>query len=195
MIEWIITVVALILLVRSWLNPRKKRKSSAVEKGKNSEKQNPESIIGKSTFVLSSKEKKPALIEKQDEPVTDSSGKMDIEIPLDYEPDKDNLLEEQEELERLGLQTDFSSNITFDEMMMVVNEVGNDLPKTTSETGKLLYENENTDWVEQLASSTETSAKRIASLIDLHLGRLNQSKVVTNTDDGLKGFDIGEYVR
>ena len=66
--------------------------------------------------------------------------------------------------------------------------------KPPPKTGKLLYENENTDWVEQLASSTETSAKRIASLIDLHLGRLNQSKMVTNNNDGLRGFDIGEYV-
>jgi hypothetical protein len=195
MIEWIITVVALILLVRSWLNPRKKRKSSAVEKGKNSEKQNPESIIGKSTFVLSSKEKKPALIEKQDEPVTDSSGKMDIEIPLDYEPDKDNLLEEQEELERLGLQTDYSANITFDEMMMVVNEVGNNQTDTTPETGKLLYENENTDWVEQLATSSGKNANRIATLIDLHLGRLAQpEKLIQPNNDELMGFDIGEYI-
>ena len=75
---------------------------------------------------------------------------MDIEVPLDYETDNDDLLEEQEELERLGLQTDYSSNITFDEMMLVVNEVGNHKAKTAPKTGKLLYENENTDWVEQL---------------------------------------------
>ena len=68
MIE-LITVVALIVLVRFWINPHKKRKSPAVEKGKNSEKHIPESIVGKSTFVLSYTNKNQALIEKQEEPV------------------------------------------------------------------------------------------------------------------------------
>ena len=130
MLELII-VVALIILVRFWINPRNKKKNSAVEKESNSGKLYSTNIIGKSTFVLSSKEQKPALIEKQ-EPVFDSSGKLDIEVPLDYEPDHDDLLEEQEELERLGLQSDYSANITFDEMMLVVNEIGNKQTKTTS---------------------------------------------------------------
>ena len=104
-------------------------------------------------------------------------------------------MEEQEELEKLGLQTDYSSDITFDEMMLVVNEVGNDLPKTTPETGKLLYENENTDWVEQLATSSGKNANRIAALIDLHLVRLAKpEKLIQPNDNGLRGFDIGEYV-
>ena len=49
----LITVVALILLVRFWVNPHKKKKSSAAEKENISVKQNSESIVGKSTFVLS----------------------------------------------------------------------------------------------------------------------------------------------
>ena len=101
---------------------------------------------------------------------------------------------EQEELESLDLNNNYSKNITFEEMMKVVNEVGNNLKNSTPETGKLLYENENTDWVEQLASSSENSAKRITSLIDLHLGRLDKSNSDVKLDEGLKGFDIGEYL-
>ena len=193
MIE-ILTVVALFLLFRLLEKKRNNEKGPSVdEKEKNCRKQQPASIVGESRFVLGSypgRYKNAKTIVSDSEP----SGKIDIEIPLEYEPENTDLLEEQEELERLGFQTNYSSDITFDEMMMVVNEVGNDLPKTTSETGKLLYENENTDWVEQLASSTETSAKRIASLIDLHLGRLAKPITVIKSDDGLGGFDIGEFV-
>jgi hypothetical protein len=188
----LITVVSLILLVWFWLNPRKKRKSFAGEKENISVKQNPESIVGKSTFVLST-QKQPRT-EKQKVPKTDSSGKIEIEIPLDHEPETD-LIEEQEELEKLGLQTEYSSNVTPDELMLVVNEVGNHQSQSAPETGKLLYENENTDWVEQLSSSSVNSANRISSLIDLHLERLVQPNSNVKTDDGLREFDIGEYVR
>jgi len=190
----LITVVALIVLVWFWLNPCKKRKSFAVEKENISVKQNPESIVGKSTFVLSVQKQKQPQIEKQKIPEPDSSGKINIEVPLIYEPDNE-LIEEQEELERLGLQTEYSYNVTPDEMMLVVNEVGNHQSKTSPETGQLLYENENTDWVEQLSSSSVNSANRISSLIDLHLERLVQPNSNVEPGDGLREFDIADYVR
>lgn len=191
MIE-ILAVAALLLLFLLLNRPKNKKKGFvADEKENGSRKQHVTSIVGASRFVLESGTQRPTNV---NEPQADFAGKLDIEIPLEYEPNKTDLLEEQEELERLGLQADYSSNITFDEMMAVVNEVGNHQVKTAPETGKLLYENENTDWVEQLASSNETSAKRIASLIDLHLGRLVQTETKTNYDDGFRGFDIGEYV-
>lgn len=186
----LITVVALILLVRFWLYPRKKGKSFAVEKENNSGKQNPESIVGKSTFVLTNQTQ--VLIKKQEEPESYSSGKMDIEIPLIYEPDNE-LLEEQEELERLGLQNDYSNNLNPDEIISVVNEVGNDQSEITPETGKLLYENENTDWVEQLSSNSDKNAIRISALINLHLGRLERPNSDVKLDDEFQGFDIEEY--
>lgn len=192
MIE-LLTVVAVIMLVGLWINPRKKKKSSVAEKENNSRTQNPESIVGKSTFVLSAQKQKQAKIEKPKEPEPDSSGKMDIEIPLNYEPDN-QLLEEQEELERLGIQTDYSYNVTPDEIMSVVNEVGNQQAKTNPNTGKLLYENENTDWVEQLSSSSDNNASRITDLIDLHLERLVPANSNMKSDEGVRGFDIGEYV-
>ena len=135
---------------------------------------------------------------KQDEvtePHSDSSGKLDIEVPLDYETEDSDLLEEQEKLEKLGLQNDYSTNITFDEMMLVVNEVGNDQSKAHPKTGKLLYENENTDWIEKLASSSEDNSKRITALIDLHMNKLAKNKPEIKSDDeGLKEFDISEYL-
>jgi hypothetical protein len=192
MIE-ILAVAALLLLFLLLNRPKNKKKGFvADEKENGSKKQHITSIVGASRFVLESVTQRPT---KVNEPLPDFAGKMDIEIPLDYEPENTDLLEEQEELERLGLQADYSSNITFDEMMAVVNVVGNK-SEATQKTGELLYEHENTDWVEQLASSTETSAKRIASLIDLHLGRLAQpEKLIQPKNDELRGFDIGEYVR
>ncbi len=190
MIELII-VVALILLIRFWVNPRKKKKSSAIEKEKSWNRKNPECIIGKSTFELSTQ--KPAQIKKQEELMTESSGKMDFEILLDYEPDNE-LQEEQEELQRLGLQTDYSYNVTPDEIISVINDVGNDQLETTPKIRKLLYENENTDWVEQLSSSSDKNANRISALIDLHLGRLVRPNSDVKPDDGFMGFDIADYI-
>ena len=80
-------------------------------------------------------------------------------------------------------------------MMLVINEVGSHQSKTTPKAGKLLYENENTDWVEQLSSSSEKNANRITALIDLHLGRLQQSNSIVKSDDGFKRFDIADYDR
>ena len=180
------------MLVRFWVNPHKKKKSSAAEKENISVKQNSESIVGKSTFVLSTS--RHAQTKKKEVLEPDSSEKINIEVPLIYEPDNE-LIEEQEELERLGLQTDNLYNITPDEMMLVINEVGSHQSKTTPKAGKLLYENENTDWVEQLSSSSEKNANRITALIDLHLGRLQQSNSIVKSDDGFKRFDIADYDR
>jgi len=182
MIELIITV-ALLLLIRllgqKW---NKVKTSSAGEKENKNHK--PGSFIGKSTFILKPHKPKPEV---------DSSGKLDIEVPLEYKEDETDLPEEQEP-EDLELHTDHSENITFEEMMAVVNEIGKQNSQPTAQTGKLLYENENTDWVEQLASSSEQNAKRISELIDLHMGSLEKNEKVEVADDEIKGFDIGEFV-
>jgi hypothetical protein len=117
---------------------------------------------------------------------------MDIEVSLEYEPDISSI-EEQEELEQLGLSTVFSSDITFEEMMEVVNEVENDKPQNPAKAGKLLYENDNTHWVDQMASTSPDYQKRIVELIDLHLGKLGQIEINQAFSDDLEGFDIGEY--
>ena len=191
MIEILIVIVLLLLIMLLKKPQNIETEASTDEKRNNPRKQQTTSIVGESRFILDDLRKKKV---ETIEPVSDTSGKMDIEVPLDYETEDTNAQEEQEELESLDLNNNYSKNITFEEMMKVVNEVGNHQPETTTETGKLLYENENTDWVEQLASSSENSAKRITSLIDLHLGRLEKPNSDVKLDEGLKGFDIGEYL-
>ena len=192
MIEMLIVIVLLLLIMLLKKPQNIETEASTDEKINNPRKQQTTSIVGESRFILDDLRKKKV---ETIEPVSDTSGKMDIEVPLDYETEDTNAQEEQEELESLDLNNNYSKNITFEEMMKVVNEVGNNLKNSTPETGKLLYENENTDWVEQLASSSENSSKRITSLIDLHLGRLEKPNSDVKLDEGLKGFDIGEFVR
>lgn len=143
-----------------------------------------EGIVGKSTFVLTAG--KNSISE------TISSGKMDIEVPLEYEPDISSV-EEQEELEQLGLPVESSSDLTFEEMMEVVNEVGSTKPQNPGKAGKLLHENDNAHWVEQMAFSSPAYQKRIVELIDLHLGKLGQNEIKQVQKNDLEGFDIGEY--
>jgi hypothetical protein len=78
-------------------------------------------------------------------------------------------------------------------MMEVVSEVEIEKPQNAPKTGKLLYENENTDWVEKLSCSSKSYQKRIAGLIDLHLKKLGKNGASVS-DESFLGFDIGEYV-
>lgn len=192
MIE-ILTLFALLLFLWLLRKFRKKQEKTSTEKRRsNYFKQQQASIVGESRFVLSDvRVKKTEAVE----PASDVSGKMEIEVPLDYETEDSDLQEEQEALESFGLQNDFSKNITFEEMMLVVNEVGNDKTNATPQTGKLLYENENTEWVEQLSLTSNKNSSRISALIDLHLNNLGQPvSDVNNDDDDFREFDIGEYV-
>jgi hypothetical protein len=45
-----------------------------------------------------------------------------------------------------------------------------------------------------MASTSPDYQKRIVELIDLHLGKLAKSMSDIKTDDGLSGFNIGEYI-
>jgi hypothetical protein len=185
MVELIViaaVVILSVLLIKRWSNTG----TASIEKGSGSEDYKPDGIIGKSTFVLTAG--------KRDVLQSVSPGKMDIEVLLDYEPDI-YFIEEQEELEQLGLPTEFSSDITFEQMMEVVNEVENDQPQNPVKAGKLLYENDNTDWVGQMASISPDYQKRIVELIDLHLGKLGLNEIKQVPSNDLEGFDIGEHVR
>ncbi|QGY45764.1 hypothetical protein GM418_19430 [Maribellus comscasis] len=175
------TILMVIFLLKQWT----KTEGATGEKEKVIKNFKPECIVGKSNFVLSS--------DKNTFPESGSSGKMDIEVPLEYEPDI-NAIEEQEEMEHLGLSSEISSDITFEEMMEVVNEVESVKPQNPTKTGKLLYENDNTEWVEQMASTSPDHQKRIVALIDLHLGKLGQNEGEQVSSDDMEGFDIGEFV-
>jgi hypothetical protein len=184
MIELIVIVVTIVLYI-FLMNRWSKTGTSSGKKGSCSEEYKTDGIVGKSTFVLTAG--------KKDLPQSGSPGKMDIEVPLEFKPDI-SFIEEQEELEQLGLSTEFSSDITFEEMMEVVNEVEKDQPQNPAKAGKLLYVNDNTDWVEQMASTSPDYQKRIVELIDLHLGKLRQDVIKQMPSNDLEEFDIGEYL-
>ena len=179
-----ILVTAILVLFILLLKGLKKRGKASGERKSTLEKQAPEEIVGKSTFVLTAG--KSSVFE------TDSSGKMDIEVPLEYEPDISSV-EEQEELEQLGLTAESFSDLTFEEMMEVVNEVERSKPQNAAKTGKLLHENDNTQWVEQMAFSSPAYQKRIVELIDLHLRKLDTGENKQMLDDGFSGFNIRDY--
>lgn len=181
----LIAITTIIILFALFLKWRGKTGTPTGEKEKVSERLSPEGIVGKSIFVLTT--------DKRSAPEPDSSGKMDIEVPLEYGPDI-SAVEEQEELEELGLSPESFSDITFEDMMEVVNEVESVKPQNPTKAGKLLYENENTDWVEQIASSSSDYQKRIGELIDLHLGKLGKTNSNMKPDDGLKEFDISDFI-
>jgi hypothetical protein len=184
MAEFILVTAILVLFILLLKGLRKGGKASG-ERKSILEKHAPEGIIGKSKFVLTAG--------KSFVSETDSSGKMDIEVPLEYEPDISSV-EEQEELEQLGLTAESFSDLTFEEMMEVVNEVGGTKPQNAAKIGKLLHENDNTQWVEQMAFSSPAYQKRIVELIDLHLGKLGQNEVKQVSSGDLEEFDIGAFV-
>lgn len=174
-------LVLSILLLKGWC----KTGTASGERKSTPEKFTLEEIVGKSTFVLSAG--------KSSVSETSSSGKMDIEVPLEYEPDISSV-EEQEELEQLGLPTESFSDLTFEEMMEVVNEVESVKPQNPAKAGKQLHENDNAGWVEQMASTSPSYQNRIVELIDLHLGKLGQNEKNVMPKDELSGFDIENYV-
>ncbi len=175
-------LVLIILLLKGW----RKTGTASVERENTREKNIPEGIIGKSTFVL--------IAGKSSVSESDSSGKMDIEVPLEYEPDISSI-EELEELEQLGLPVESFSDLTFEEMMEVVNEVGSVKPQNPDRAGKLLHENDNTHWVEQMAFSSPAYQKRIVELIDLYLGKLGQNEAKQVSRNDLESFDIEEFIK
>ncbi|WP_321375002.1 hypothetical protein [uncultured Draconibacterium sp.] len=179
MIEFVV-IVGIIILLRIFFKDWRRSSAPVANEEKKSYLSDDSGIIGKSTFVLNT--------ERERQSASNSTGKLDIEVALDYEE-----VELDEELEELGIANGTSMDITFEEMMEVVTEVENEQPKKPSQTGKLLHDNEKTDWVEQLAATSESYQKRISGLIDLHLGRLGHGDDPVSGNE-VGGVDIGEYL-
>ena len=194
MIE-IVIIMAVVLLIRLMFYSDKNSLFSNDKMDENkmtSKNQGTIDIIGKSNFKLSLPKTKVIPPEDLDKTFSESPLMEDIDVPLEYDP----VLPDAEELKKIqdiGLESDFSSDISYDEMQSVIQTVAEENTKNEQESAKLLYENENTDWVEQLSSSTNNSAKRIAGLIDLHLERLAQQDSNIDTYEGLSGFDIRDF--
>ncbi|WP_321996687.1 hypothetical protein [Draconibacterium orientale] len=178
MIEFVV-IVGIIILLRIFFKNWRRSSAPVANEERKSNLSDESGIIGKSTFVLNT--------DRISQSHSNSTGKLDIEVALDYED-----VEIDEELEELGIANGSSVDLTFEEMMEVVTEVENEQAEKPSQTGKLLYENENTDWVEQLAATSESYQKRISGLIDLHLGKLGQNDAFV-FKDSVGTFDIGDY--
>ncbi|SHE50837.1 hypothetical protein SAMN05444274_101549 [Mariniphaga anaerophila] len=177
-----LSIIVLLLLFRYFVKfDKQKRSCPAIEKRNNSITQRGNNIVGESRFVLS---------EKKTIPQTAPDGKLDIEVPLDYEEEN----ELQEELEELGVLNQLGNDITFDAMMDAVKDVETEQPQKPMQSGKLFYENQDADWVEQLAASSDENGHRVSSLIDLHLAKLEQQNSDIKIDDSLESFDIGAFV-
>ncbi|MDX8341660.1 hypothetical protein SLH46_20850 [Draconibacterium sp. IB214405] len=179
MIEFVV-IVGIIILLRIFFKDWRRSSATVANEKRKVNLSDERGIIGKSTFVLNQ--------ERERQSASNSTGKLDIEVALDYDD-----VELDEELKELGIANATTVDITFEEMMEVVTEVENEQVEKPSQTGKLLYENENTDWVEQLTSTSESYQKRISGLIDLHLGRLGHSDDPVSGNE-VGGFDIGEYL-
>ncbi|WP_346859617.1 hypothetical protein [uncultured Draconibacterium sp.] len=180
MIEFVL-IVGIIILLRIFLKDWRHSSAIVANKERKNYLSDDFGIIGRSTFVLNT--------DRINQFHSNSSSKLDIEVALDYEQ-----VELDEELEELGIANGSSVDLTFEEMMEVVTEVENEQPERPAQTGKLLYENENTDWVEQLASTSESYQKRISGLIDLHLGSLGQNEGTHVSSNDLEEFDISKFV-
>lgn len=183
------TILILILIMQACIlylllaKRNKHDEKTTIEKGNTPKVKNTDAIVGKSSFVLT--QNKNAI------PVVDTSGKMDIEVSLEYEADIDPI-EEQEELEQHGIPLEFASHISFEDMIEVVNDVDCEQPKNPEKTGKLLYENDTADWVIQMESTADVFQKRIVGLIDLHLDKIKQPESEVSDDD-VENFDIGAF--
>ena len=78
--------------------------------------------------------------------------------------------------------------------ILLIDHVATGKIAKPEQTGKLLYENKNTDWVEQVAATSQNYQKRISGLIDFHIKNL-RSKNTVAVEDRVEGFDIRDYAK
>ncbi|GAB6122402.1 hypothetical protein JCM30204_35510 [Dysgonomonas termitidis] len=167
------------------------------------------SIVGKSTFTLSQPlpttttpmAKEPIIEENAPTFATESDpAPMKIDYPLDREENNDEIDEDQETIElkeMFGKDVCFASGVTIDELhkLKQVVESTEASQNEQREAGRILYENKETEIVEQLSSGKTASI--ISNLIDLHV-TLHQkeqgtSKIVDESEE-LEDFDVNKFL-
>ena len=166
------------------------------------------SIVGKSKFNPGHSRTKAATdlesekaIEKVSTfvPPTDSDPQIkDVEVPLEK---VDNLPEEefdeeaeQEELE-IGRDAYQASGVSFDELAITGKIITKHQPtdEEKDKAGRVLYENKNTQLLEQIMSRSPQVSNAIASIIDFHLAKRNsenENRINRDFPQELKDFDI-----
>lgn len=219
----IITISAILLLLWILLYPTimriyhifhlgkkqmEKQKSKSSDKPITSEKE--ASIVGKSTFTLSQPMpitatpvvKEPVIENDAHTFATESDPvPMDIDYSLDREPEnEDNLNEDEEAIElkeMFGKDVCYASGVEIGELHKIKHVI--ESPDVTQserqEAGRILYENKETEIVEQLSSGK--TANIISGLIDLHIAlhqkEQGKPKEIKESEE-LESFDVSKFL-
>jgi len=219
----IITISAIILLLWILLYPTIMRLYRIFHLGKEQmkkeQKESPDkpiiwekevSIVGKSTFNLSQPVpttttpiSKESIIENDAHIFATESdpAPMDIDYSLEREAnDEDNLNEDEEAIElkeMFGKDVCYASGVEIDELHKLkhVLESAKVTQSERQEAGRILYENKETEIVEQLSSGK--TANIISGLIDLHI-TLHQKeqgkpKEIKESEE-LESFDVNKFL-
>jgi hypothetical protein len=174
-----------------------------------SEKAKTSSIIGESKFNLSQSKPNTATNLESENTIKkeftfvpglkNDDSKMDhIDVSLEkIESLSEEEFDEQTEQEELETEPNAicASGASFDELIHINHTIANIQASQADkeEAGRVLYENEQTEMVEQVVANSEETARAISSLIDVHLAmraqRLQQDDDTIYPED-LKNFDI-----
>jgi len=170
--------------------------------------ENEKTIENSDTFVPSDEIKPSAEVppEELDEafsntPPEDKNELMDIDYPLEYEPDgTDDEEEETEEVEGTA-QASLASGVQFDDLgnaVRTVNRKDKATPEQKKAAGDTLLEIRQTDMFEQLVSGKPDARETVTSLMTESLAAFHRrkDKEAGNTGSGRKapdGFDIRNF--
>lgn len=215
MMVLVITIIALLLLVLIWCIPIEKT-SPKKEEEKPIPTKAGASILGQSHFKLRHKMTTDDTAQKADcqdkkdntfvssEVFAEDNQPLDIDFPLEEEKDIDeaDLAAEEEELESLfGKDAELATGVDFEDLFTTkqVIEDTNSNPTEEQQAGKVLYENQHAVLFEELVSKQKTTGARIASLVDIHLAKLNEDNsppqdATTHTSDDYKNFNINDFI-
>ncbi len=213
MIALLIIIVALVLLALIWRIPTNTESPEKVEE-KPILKKGRESILGESHFKLRHKVTTDDTAQKADcqdekdntfvssEVFAEDNQPLDIDFPLEEEKDIDeaDLAAEEEELESLfGKDAELATGVDFEDLFTTkqVIEDTNSNPTEEQQAGKVLYENQHAILFEELVSKQKTTGARIASLVDIHLAKLNEDNNPTpnsSDSDNYKNFNINDFI-
>lgn len=208
---WILLYPTIIRLYRIFLLGKKqmeKEKDESPDKPITSDTE--ALIVGKSNFTLSQPVPTTATPMAKEPIIGDDThtfaaesdpAPMDIDYSLDREPNEEDEIDEEQEAielkEMFGKDVCYASGVVIDDLHKIkhVIESSEVSQIEQQEVGRILYENKETEIVEQLSSGK--TANVISGLIDLHI-TLHQKEQGTLKEviesEELESFDINEFL-
>lgn len=202
-------ICLLIRLGRKSLEEKKAEETSSI----NNNTTKIPSVIGKSKFKL--RQPLPTATTPIDKVSTigddvsnfvseENQEPMDIDVPLEKEIIEENSIDEEQEaieLEELfGKDIHYASGVDVNDLgtLKYVIENSSAEIKEKKQAGKILYENRETDMVNQMAYSNQNTASIISNLIDLHMETYLKENNNTNqakASDEIEDFDINQFLK